>query len=116
MMMQIFDLTPTFEEGIHCQKCTSQETPFDLFYIVRSYNVRCSMTELLTVVKCSMDEGKCEIHLLFILISLQSSIEKSISHHSVETERRHSVTFPSQLSRLNGRYISVAIRSPFLRL
>lgn len=47
--MQSLDLTPTFEEGIYCRKCTllfskmeqhkskecmpiSQETPFDLFF------------------------------------------------------------------------------------
>ena len=38
---------------------------------------------------------------------------KTKRHHSVKTERRHSVTFQSPFSRLNGRYISVTIQSPF---
>ena len=32
---------------------------------------------------------------------------KTKRHHSVKTERRHSATFQSPFSRLNGRYISV---------
>ena len=35
---------------------------------------------------------------------------KTKRHHSVKTERRHSVTFQSPFSRLNGRYISVTFQ------
>ena len=37
-------------------------------------------------------------------------LHKTKRHHSVKTERRHSVTFQSPFSRLNGRYISVTIQ------
>ena len=46
-------------------------------------------------------------------VSLFLSIHKTKRHHSVITERRHSVTFQSLFSRLNGRYITVTIQWPF---
>ena len=42
--------------------------------------------------------------------SSQKRHHKTKRHHSVKTERRHSVTFQSPFSRLNGRYISVTIQ------
>ena len=39
-----------------------------------------------------------------------AAVHKTKRHHSVKTERRHSVTFQSPFSRLNGRYISVTIQ------
>ena len=41
---------------------------------------------------------------------------KTKRHHSVKTERRHSATFQSPFSRLNGRYISVTIQWPFVAI
>ena len=46
-------------------------------------------------------------------IHMLSLLHKTKRHHSVKTERRHSVTFQSPFSRLNGRYISVTIQWPF---
>ena len=40
----------------------------------------------------------------------RTKIHKTKHHHSMKTERRHSVTFQSPFSRLNGRYISVTIQ------
>ena len=48
-----------------------------------------------------------------IFFPIQWTSHKTKRHHSVKTERRHSVTFQSPFSRLNGRYISVIIQWPF---
>ena len=45
-----------------------------------------------------------------LLYTNEFCLHKTKRHHSVKTERRHSVTFQSPFSRLNGRYISVTIQ------
>ena len=45
--------------------------------------------------------------------AVMRTYHKTKRHHSVKTERRHSVTFQSPFSRLTGRYISVTIQWPF---
>ena len=45
-------------------------------------------------------------------ISWKLNMHKTKRHHSVKTERRHSVTIQSPFSRLNGRHISVTIQWP----
>ena len=79
-------------------------------FIIRSIFFRVFASMCLTRNLCLL----WHCHTIFgTLVYHHAQMHKTKRHHSVKTERRHSVTFQSPFSRLNGRHISVTIQWPF---